>query len=137
MRLQSGVAEVRESGTYKSEIAFGAGDTFSIIVSNGAVSYAKNGGVFYASGSPATYAVRTHAIFFDANGTIRDVTIGGGGAPARRRPRPAPAPSGCARSLRRVRVAQAVPGGAAPGQSSDAGQACGPALAPTSPADDG
>jgi hypothetical protein len=81
IRLQGGVAEVRESGSYKSETAFGAGDTFSIILNNGAVSYAKNGGVFYTSSSPATYAVRAHAVFFDANGSIRDVTIGGG-APA-------------------------------------------------------
>jgi hypothetical protein len=92
IRLQGGVAEVRESGTYKSEIAFGAGDTFSISVNNGAVSYAKNGGVFYTSGSAATFAVRAHAIFFDANGTIRDVTIGGGGAPAAGGESPAPTP---------------------------------------------
>jgi hypothetical protein len=92
IRLQGGVAEVRESGTYKSEIAFGAGDSFSISVSNGAVSYAKNGGIFYTSGSAATFAVRAHAIFFDANGTIRDVTIGGGGAPAAGGESPAPTP---------------------------------------------
>ncbi len=93
LRLQAGVAEVRESGAYKSEIAFGAGDRLSIIVSNGAVAYAKNGGVFYTSSSSATYAVRTHAVFFDTNGSIRDVTIGGGGAPAASGETPAPTPA--------------------------------------------
>ena len=80
IRLQGGVAEVRESGNYKTEIGFGAGDTFSVIVSNGAVTYAKNGGVFYTSTSAATFAVRALAVFFDASGTIRNVTIGNGGA---------------------------------------------------------
>jgi hypothetical protein len=80
IRLQGGVAEVRESNTYKTEIAFGAGDTFSIIVSNGAVTYAKNGGVFYTSTGAATSAVRAVAVFFDPSGSIRNVTIGNGGA---------------------------------------------------------
>ncbi len=80
IRLQGGVAEVRESGAYKTEIGFGAGDTFSVIVSNGAVTYAKNGAVFYTSTSAATYAVRAFAVFFDPSGTIRNVTIGNGGA---------------------------------------------------------
>ena len=57
LRLQAGVAEVREAGTYESDIAFGSGDTFSIIVKNGAVSYAKNGSVFYTSASTAVKMV--------------------------------------------------------------------------------
>jgi len=82
IRLQSGVAEVRESGTYKSGIGFGAGDTFTIAVDNGSVTYAKNGGVFYTSGAAAGSALRAHAIFFDANGTVRNIGFGGTGAPA-------------------------------------------------------
>lgn len=78
VRLQGGVAEVRESGTYKSEIAFGAGDTFTITVNNGSVTYAKNGGVFYTSSSPASGALRAHAIFFDTSGSLRNVGFGGG-----------------------------------------------------------
>ena len=81
IRLQGGVAEVRESGAYKTEIGFGAGDTFSVIVSNGAVTYAKNGGVFYTS-TGSTSAVRAVAVFFDPSGSIRSVTIGSGGASA-------------------------------------------------------
>ena len=82
IRLQAGVAEVRESGTYKSETAFAAGDTFTIAVNNGAVTYARNGAVFYTSGNTTTAALRAHVIFFDANGTVRSVGFGGSGAPA-------------------------------------------------------
>lgn len=78
IRLQAGVAEVRESGTYKSEIAFGAGDTFTIAVNNGSVTYAKNGSVFYTSDNTASGALRAHAIFFDVNGSLRNVGFGGG-----------------------------------------------------------
>ena len=80
VRLQSGVAEVRENGAYRTEIAFNAGDTFTISVTNGTVTYLKNGGLFYTSGSPASAALRGHAIFFDSNGSVRNVAFGGGGA---------------------------------------------------------
>ena len=49
LRLQSGVAEVRESGAYKSDVRFAAGDTFAIAVAGGVVKYSKNGSVFYTS----------------------------------------------------------------------------------------
>jgi hypothetical protein len=75
LRLQGGIAEVRESGTYRSEIGFAAGDTFRIAVEGGAVRYSKNGAVFYTSGSQATFGVRVHAVFFDLNATISNVSI--------------------------------------------------------------
>jgi hypothetical protein len=96
LRMQAGVAEVRESGTYKSEIAFGAGDTFSIIVSNGSVSYAKNGGVFYVSSTAMAFAAYAQAIFFDMNATIRDVTIGSVAAASTSGAAPAPPSTGTA-----------------------------------------
>lgn len=82
IRLQSGTAEVRESGTYKSEISFAAGDTFTISVNSGAVTYAKNGDVFYTSATSATAALRAHVIFFETSGTIRSVAFGGGATTA-------------------------------------------------------
>lgn len=83
IRLQGGVAEVRESGAYKSETRFAAGDSFTIAVNNGAVTYARNGSVFYTSANTTTAALRAHVIFFDANGTVRSVGFSGGGpAPA-------------------------------------------------------
>jgi hypothetical protein len=83
IRLQAGVVEVRESGAYKTETRFAAGDNFTIAVNNGAVTYARNGSVFYTSAKTTTAALRGHVIFFDANGTVRGVGFGSGGsAPA-------------------------------------------------------
>jgi hypothetical protein len=89
VRLQGGVAEVRESGNYKSEIPFGAGDTFAISVNNGSVTYAKNGSVFYTSATPATTALRAHLIFFDMNASIRNAAFGGGATKSSDDPTPA------------------------------------------------
>jgi hypothetical protein len=81
IRLQSGVAEVREGGTYKTEAPFSAGDTFTIAVSGDAVTYAKNGAVFYTS-SGASSGMRATAFFFDSGASIRSVSFGGGAAAA-------------------------------------------------------
>jgi len=94
IRLQGGVAEIRESGVYKSETRFAAGDSFTIAVNNGAVTYAKNGSVFYTSANTATTALRGHVIFFDPNGTVRGVDFGSGGSTAA----VSPAPSGATAS---------------------------------------
>jgi hypothetical protein len=75
VRLQGGIAEVRESGSYKSEISFAAGDTFRIAIDGGTVTYAKNGGVFYTSASQASYGVRVHAVFFDMNAAVAGVAV--------------------------------------------------------------
>ena len=80
IRLQSGTAEVRESGAYKSDTKFAAGDTFAIAVTNGKVTYAKNGTVFYTSANAAGASLRGHVIFFDVNGTVRAVGFGSGGS---------------------------------------------------------
>jgi hypothetical protein len=80
IRLQAGVAEIREGGAYKSETKFAAGDRFTIAVNNGAVTYARNGSVFYTSANTATVSLRAHVIFFDANGTVRGVGFGSGGS---------------------------------------------------------
>ena len=82
IRLQGGVAEIRESGAYKSEIGFSAGDRFQITVAGGAVTYARNGVVFYSSTSQAGDAMRVHAVFFDLNATVSNLAIRGasGGA---------------------------------------------------------
>lgn len=77
IRLQSGVAEVRESGAYKTETAFVAGDRLQVAVAGGVVSYSKNGVAFYTSASQAGYALRAHAILFDINATIGSVALSG------------------------------------------------------------
>ena len=77
LRLQSGVAEVRENGTYKSDVRFAAGDTFAIAVASGVVKYSKNGSVFYTSTVRADRAVRAHAVFFSANAAVANVGLSG------------------------------------------------------------
>ena len=80
IRLQAGTAEVRESGTYKSETRFAAGDTFTIAVTNGVVTYARNGTVFYTSAVSAGAALRAHVIMFDVNASVRGVGFGSEGS---------------------------------------------------------
>jgi hypothetical protein len=77
IRLQGGTAEVRESGGYKSEISFNAGDTFRIVVEGGVVKYLKNGSVFYTSGSSSGgQAMRAHVVLFNMNAAVNGITIG-------------------------------------------------------------
>ncbi|MET0164099.1 MAG: hypothetical protein ABW318_03730 [Vicinamibacterales bacterium] len=86
LRLQSGVAEVREAGTYKSDVRFAAGDTFAIAVSGGTVKYSKNGSVFYTSTVRADRAVRAHAVFFTANAAVGNVVFSGSATSAQAEP---------------------------------------------------
>jgi hypothetical protein len=74
-RLQSGRAEVRESGAYRTEIAVATGDTLRISVSGGTVQYSKNGAVFYTS-SGAGSSMQVKASLYDIGATLSNVTIG-------------------------------------------------------------
>ena len=81
LRLQSGRAEVRESGAYRSEIAVASGDTLRISISGGSVQYSKNGAVFFTSaGSASSLVVKTS--FYDIGATISNVRIGSGSSTA-------------------------------------------------------
>ena len=77
LRLQNGVAEVRESNTYRTEIGFVVGDTFSISVEANVVRYFKNGGIFYTSATPVTSALRLHAVLFNLNAALSGIGLGG------------------------------------------------------------
>jgi hypothetical protein len=77
LRLQNGVVEVRENNAYRVEVGFAAGDTLAIAVENATVKYSKNGAVFYTSSTPASSALRLHAVFFNAGSTISGVAFGG------------------------------------------------------------
>jgi hypothetical protein len=77
LRLQSGTAEVRESGLYKSEVPFAAGDVLDVAVVGGAVKYSKNGSVFYISAATPGYPLLVGATLFDLNGTLSSVMISG------------------------------------------------------------
>jgi hypothetical protein len=77
VRLQNGVAEVREGNTYRTEIGFAAGDSFSISVDANVVRYFKNGGIFYTSATPVTSALRLHAVLFNLNAAVNGLGLGG------------------------------------------------------------
>jgi hypothetical protein len=62
LRLQAGVLEVRESGAYRVETSFSAGDTFRIAIDRGVVTYWKNGALFYTSSVQAPFALRARDV---------------------------------------------------------------------------
>jgi hypothetical protein len=75
LRLQSGVAEVREAGAYRSDIRVSAGDVLGVTVSGGMVQYSRNGEVFYTSGTPVQYPLRVDTTIYEANGTISNAVL--------------------------------------------------------------
>jgi hypothetical protein len=77
VRLQNGVAEVREGNVYRTEIGFAAADTLAIVVENNVVKYLKNGTVFYTSATQAAAGLRLHAVLFNVNGAINGIGFGG------------------------------------------------------------
>ena len=78
IRLQGNFAEVRESGAYRRDVTFAAGDVFRISVQAGVVSYSKNGTVFYTSsqalGSPLVFGVA----IANVNGSIGNAILASG-----------------------------------------------------------
>jgi hypothetical protein len=75
-RLQNGVAEVRESNSYRTEIGIAATDTLAILVENNVVKYLKNGTAFYTSATQAAAGLRLHAVLFNVNGTVNGIAFG-------------------------------------------------------------
>jgi hypothetical protein len=80
LRVQGGVAEVRESGTYRTDIRISAGDVLGITVSGGAVQYSKNGGVFYTSSAAVQYPLAVDTVIYDINAAVNDAMLVTGGA---------------------------------------------------------
>jgi hypothetical protein len=74
-RLQLGRAEVREGGVYRSETTFSTGDSLRISVTAGAITYAKNGMVFYSSPTSAAYPLTVSTSLYDLAATIKAVVI--------------------------------------------------------------
>jgi hypothetical protein len=67
LRMKDGVAEVRESGTYRSEIKVTPSDVLRITVEAGRVSYAKNGSTFWTSAMSSPTALGVTASIYDMN----------------------------------------------------------------------
>jgi hypothetical protein len=78
LRLQSGNAEVRESGAYRTETPFSASDVMRIAYAGGSVQYSKNGHVFYTSGNAPVYPAIVDTTLFDDNASVWNVMISSG-----------------------------------------------------------
>ncbi|MBI4638147.1 MAG: Ig-like domain-containing protein [Candidatus Rokubacteria bacterium] len=78
IRLQAGIAEVREGGVYRTDLAFTTGDVFRIALQSGVVRYYKNGVLFYTSAGSSTYPLFFAAALADLNATVSNVVIAKG-----------------------------------------------------------
>lgn len=73
VRLQQGSAEVRERGVYRADVAFAAGDRFTIAVADGQVKYLRNGSVFHTSTLALQYPLFAGVTLYDTGATLNDV----------------------------------------------------------------
>jgi hypothetical protein len=78
LRLQGGIAEVREAGAYRADVAFAAGDVFRISVQGGAVSYSRNGTVFYRSSAASSSALALAVAIANMSGGIGNALLASG-----------------------------------------------------------
>jgi len=76
LRLQGGVLEVRESGAYRAETHFAAGDTLRVTAEGGTIHYSKNGSVFYTSATRTVDPMRVHVVMFDTGAAVNNITLG-------------------------------------------------------------
>jgi hypothetical protein len=70
-----GIAEVRESGIYRADTPFKTGDVLRISIVSGAVTYSKNGVVFYQSALTAPAEMRALASLYSLSATLKSVVI--------------------------------------------------------------
>ena len=78
IRLQGNIAEVRESGVYRRDVTFAAGDVFRIRVQAGVVSYSKNGTVFYTSTQRSSSPLVFGVAIANTNGAISGAVVASG-----------------------------------------------------------
>ncbi len=113
LRVQGGVAEVRESGSYRTDVRIAAGDILGVTVSGGAVKYSKNGTVFYSSTAELRYPLAVDASIYDLNASINDAmlvtaAIGGQSSSAAAAPPKVAAPASTATTTSRGSTAQRI-----------------------------
>lgn len=72
VRLQQGVAEVRERGVYRADVRFSAGDRFNIVVNDGQVKYLLNGSVFHTSTLTAQYPLFAGVAFKNTGAAVNN-----------------------------------------------------------------
>jgi hypothetical protein len=77
IRLQSGIAQVQESGIFRTNTTFVTGDVFRISVESGVVKYYKNGGLLYTSALAPTYPLLVDSTLASPSATITNAVIAG------------------------------------------------------------
>jgi hypothetical protein len=77
VRLQAGIAEVREKGRYRADTPFVPGDVFTIQVENGTVRYLKNGSPFYTSRQRPSYPLLVDSSLASLDATITSAVMSG------------------------------------------------------------
>ncbi|MBI4611879.1 MAG: hypothetical protein HY726_23050 [Candidatus Rokubacteria bacterium] len=75
IRLQSGVAEVHESGLYRAGTWFATGDVFRVALESGVVKYYQNGRLLYTSTLAPTYPLLLDTALFNRSATITNAVI--------------------------------------------------------------
>jgi hypothetical protein len=76
VRLQQGIAEVRERGIYRADTQFAAGDRFRILVDGGKVEYLVNDTVFYTSTASASYPLFAGVTFSTTGAAVNNLRLG-------------------------------------------------------------
>jgi hypothetical protein len=75
IRLQAGIAEVRENGVYRADTTFVTGDVFRITVQASEVTYSKNGVVFYTGAARAASPLAFVGVLANLDATVSNVVI--------------------------------------------------------------
>ena len=75
LRFQSGVAEVRENGTYRADVRYRDGDKFMIRIKEGRVTYAHNGRVFYTGNYSDPYRMYAAVSFQNLDAALEDIRL--------------------------------------------------------------
>ncbi|MGH8321812.1 MAG: LamG-like jellyroll fold domain-containing protein, partial [Gammaproteobacteria bacterium] len=78
IRLQSGIAGIREYGVYQADVRFVTGDVFRIAVQSGVVRYYKNGTLFYTSRQTPSFPLEVDVALFNMGSTISNAVISTG-----------------------------------------------------------
>lgn len=75
LRLQNGLAEVRERGVYRGDTPFKTGDRFSITINAGRVSYSRNGTVFFTSTRTVPYPLSAGSSMYSHGAALEDAVF--------------------------------------------------------------
>lgn len=82
LRLQNGIAEVRERGRYRADTRFNPGDRFSIAIDNGKVHYAQNGSIFHTSTVAIPYPLFGGVLMHNVQAELDNMVMVVNSAPA-------------------------------------------------------